>query len=113
MAKTTPEKLVLMAKKLASLSEDALNMFIDDAYLQVQADKFPETIEEVANRYLAAHLATMETVNVKSEAVSSLKKEYYDKNAGLVDLSATNYGQEYQRLVIEHTQGHGPSMVVV
>ncbi|MBC8844981.1 DUF4054 domain-containing protein, partial [Escherichia coli] len=55
--KTDVSKLKLTASSLASVSDDSLQVHIDDSYLEVQEKGFPEKFEERANRYLAAHLA--------------------------------------------------------
>ncbi|HAA4684508.1 TPA_asm: DUF4054 domain-containing protein [Listeria monocytogenes] len=110
--KTDVSKLKLTASSLASVSDDSLQVHIDDSYLEVQEKGFPEKFEERANRYLAAHLATLANKNVKSEAVDSLKREYYEVK-GDSGLLSTEYGQEYARLLKEANGGSGISMVVV
>ncbi|EUJ44047.1 DUF4054 domain-containing protein [Listeria fleischmannii] len=114
MAKTTVEKLKLTAKGLANLSVDALQLFIDDAFMQVKEAGFPDEWQDVANRYLAAHLAVLDEKNVKSEGVGPLKREYSDKDLSFLDLNSTAYGQEYARLLKLYGDGRkGLSMVVV
>lgn len=105
LTKTTVDKLKYTAKEVSNLSKEALEMHIDDAYLEVQEANFPEKHEERANRYLAAHLATLGDKNVKSEAVGSLKREYSGKNVSFQNLKGTAYGQEYLRLLEEFAGG--------
>lgn len=114
MTKTTVEKLKLTAKELTSLSDDALEQYIEDAWLDVEKANFPEQFQDKANRYLAAHLATFADKDVKSEAVGSLKREYSEKDASLLDLESTAYGQEYLRLLEEYGNGgRGMNLVVI
>lgn len=114
MSKTTVDKLKYTAKEVSNLPEKALEMHIDDAFLEVQEANFPEKHEERANRYLAAHLATLGDKNVKSEAVGSLKREYSGKNVSFQNLKGTAYGQEYLRLLEEFTdRGDGIGLFVI
>ncbi|WP_228472918.1 DUF4054 domain-containing protein [Listeria welshimeri] len=114
MVKTTVAKLKITAKSIVNLSEEALNVFIDDAFMQVQSAGFPEEYEDIANRYLAAHLATLDDKNIKSEAVGSLKREYSGNNVLFTNLKSTSYGQEYLRLLTDFAGGgNGISLVVV
>lgn len=114
MTKTTVEKLKLTAKELTSLSDDALKQYINDAWLEVEKANFPERFQDKANRYLAAHLATLADKNVKSEAVGSLKREYSGKNVSFMDLKSSPYGQEYLRLLNTYGNGgNGLNLVVL
>jgi len=113
MAKTTIQKVKLTAVSLSALSDEAIELYIDDAYLTVQASKFPEMYEEVANRYLTAHLASVNTKNVIAEQVGTLKRQYSDKNLEDKDLNSTVYGQEYLRLKKEYVRKKGGLSLVV
>ncbi|MBC1307898.1 DUF4054 domain-containing protein [Listeria booriae] len=114
MAKTTVLKFKSTFPELASTADEVVGVNIDDAYLDVKESGFPEEQEDRANRYLAAHLLTMNNKHIKSEAVGSLKREYGGRNVSLQALKSTSYGQEYLRLVQEYaSHGSGPSMIVV
>lgn len=113
MAKTTILKVKLTAPSLATSSDEAIELYIDDAYLTVKSSKFPEMYEEVANRYLAAHLASVNVKNVIAEQVGTLKREYSDKNIEDKDLNSTSYGQEYLRLEKEYSRKKGGLSLVV
>ncbi|MBC3581237.1 DUF4054 domain-containing protein [Listeria monocytogenes] len=110
--KTDVDRLKLTASAIANVSDATLQLHIDDAYSEVQEKGFPENLEERANRYLAAHLATLANKDVKSEAVGSLKREYYEVK-GDTGLLSTEYGQEYARLLKEANGGSGLNLVVV
>lgn len=115
MAKTTVEKVRLLASETSSMSREAMEIHVEDAYLSVSEDGFPEKFEEVANRYLAAHLATANKKYVIAEAVGTLKREYAEKDTATTDLNTTTYGQEYLRLKEKYIRkrGGGLSMVVI
>lgn len=110
--KTDVDRLKLTASELVNVSNDSLQLHIEDAYSEVQAKGFPENLEERANRYLAAHLVTLANKDVKSEAVGPLKREYYEVK-GETGLLSTEYGQEYARLLKEANGGSGLNLVVV
>ncbi|MCI3027692.1 DUF4054 domain-containing protein [Desemzia sp. C1] len=113
--KTTVQKLKVFAD-LAAMNDVSLEMYIDDAYLSVKSKSFPEEYEEMANRYLAAHLATMSNKHVVAEAVGTLKREYSDKNTLSEGLASTVYGQKYQELEKEFAKNKakkGISLVVI
>ncbi|MBC9789541.1 DUF4054 domain-containing protein [Carnobacterium maltaromaticum] len=112
MSKTTVDKVKQTAKEIVLLSDSAISLFIEDAFLDVQEQNFPSNIEEKANRYLAAHLAIMSDKNVTSEAVGSLKREYSSKDSSLKGLELTAYGQEFLRLKKEYVRS-GISLVVI
>lgn len=113
MAKTTVEKVKLTAKEVASVDDDAIELFISDSWNEVKRKGFPEDIEEQANRYLACHLAVLNNQNTKREKVGSLEREYSGFHSTYTDLKRTVYGQEYARLLKEYTRGNGLSLVVI
>ena len=45
MAKTTIQKVKLTASSVSSLSDEAIELYIEEAHMTVQASKFPETYE--------------------------------------------------------------------
>lgn len=112
MAKTTVERLRLLGTEFVAMEGNSLELFIDDAYDEIIYEKVPERYEEKLNRYLAAHLAVMRTKNIKSEAVSSLKREYFEPK-GDDGLMSTVFGQEYARLLKELKGGSGLGLVVI
>lgn len=110
---TTPDKMRLTANELANASDEALNLFISDAQLDVDSVGFKEAFREKATRYLACHLAVLNNQNTKMEQVGSLKKEYSGFHSTYTDLKRTVYGQEYLRLLNAHSMSKGLSMVVI
>ncbi|MED4933998.1 DUF4054 domain-containing protein [Heyndrickxia coagulans] len=99
MAPTTPERVRAIAKHLSSITDDQLQVYIDDAYQEVKELEVKDAYVERLTRYLAAHLASLNVRQTQSESVGPMRKSYstqsVDNNTGL---QVTPYGQEYERL---------------
>jgi len=102
--KTSIEKLKNTVAQAAGKSDETLEMYIDDAYLDVIEARFPEAQRERANRYLAAHFVVLAERQVLSEAVGPLKRSYRSTNRDFTDLDTTAFGQEYLRLLNKFTK---------
>lgn len=103
-----------MSDQFSAMSDIRLQMFIEDAWLDVQDLNVPEKHQERLTRYLAAHLAFSDIKEVAKESVGSLAREYQKRSGNdLTDLSSTPFGQEYQRLVDKLTIGKGKINLVV
>lgn len=76
MPKSTVENVRLTAAELVGVNNDSIKLFIDDAWLEVDALPFKEEVKEKACRYLACHLAVLNNQNTKSEQVGSLKRVF-------------------------------------
>ncbi|MBD5430138.1 DUF4054 domain-containing protein [Lactobacillus sp.] len=104
---TTVDKVRATSSDLTDgISDDTLKLLIEDASIQVIADDFPKTvnnvpIQELAARYLALHLITTQSVasseSVISEKVDVIEKHYSDKSR-LDWLKLSPYGRMYLRL---------------
>lgn len=114
MSKPDVTTLRFMSDQFADMSDPKLQMFIDDAYLEVTSLNVAEQNHERLARYLAAHLALTDSKEVSKEAVGSLTREYQRRagndNTGLL---STSFGQEYQRLLDRLTGGKGGLNLVV
>lgn len=100
---TTLERVRLLGDEFASIPDNRLTMFIEDASLEVSSLHVPTLHHERLARYLAAHLASLDKSKERAvirEKVDVIERQYSDptKNIGI---SATKYGQEYQRLLQE------------
>ncbi|WP_346235725.1 DUF4054 domain-containing protein [Lysinibacillus telephonicus] len=95
---TTPEKVRLMGKEFTSMTDEQLNIYIEDASLEVSSLSVPENQKERLTRYLAAHLASVNTKKVIREKVDVIERQYSDPGA-TEGLLSTPYGQEYQRIL--------------
>lgn len=102
----------LTANELANTSDEAIQLFIKDAWLEVN-ESFQDAYKEKACRYLACHLAVLNNQNTKSEQVGSLKKEYSGFQSSFTDLKRTVYGQEYLRLMKLYSNVNGISLIVI
>lgn len=105
MAQITSAEVLLIAPELSGMSVDQWADVIADVYTEIVVENWPS--EAKANRaakYLAAHLATMNTRRagaggpVQSRTVGSVSTTYAAV-AGAIDLTATSYGQEFKRLL--------------
>lgn len=110
--KTTVEKARLTAAELADVSDESIQLFINDAWLEVE-EKFQSKYQEKACRFLACHLAVLNNQNTKSEQIGPLKKEYSGFHSTFTDLKRTVYGQEYLRLLKSYTNSNGLSLLVM
>lgn len=98
---TTPARVRGIARHLASMSDDALALHIADAVAEVGRFNVRGQYRERLQRYLAAHLATIDRRRPDSQAVSDLRTSY--RAAQGDGLAGTEYGQEYQRLLRQAT----------
>lgn len=101
MAKPTVSSVRLMSDQFAGMSDDKLQLLIDDAYLEVTTEySVQEQYHERLTRYLAAHLAYLDIKDVSKEAVGALSREY-QKRAGNdnTEILSTPFGQEYNRIL--------------
>lgn len=100
---TTLEKVRLLDDEFASISDERLTMFIEDASMEVSSLHVPVMHHERLARYLAAHLASLDKAKEQAvirEKVDVIERQYSDPSK-YVGISATKYGQEYQRLLQE------------
>lgn len=97
---TTLERVKSMGNEFATIPNDRLTMFIEDASLEVSSLPFtvPEAYKERLARNLTAHLATVNNKQVVREKVDVIERQYSDPNK-LEGILSTRYGQEYKRLI--------------
>ncbi len=108
---TTPERVVAIASHLAGSD---LSLFIEDAYEDViNVYGVPDEHAERPNRYLAAHLATLNTRRVLSEKVSDMQIQYQAESVVNKDLESSPYGQEFLRLIARWYRGDQPQLGLV
>lgn len=97
MPDTTPGRVRSIAKHLKSVGNEDLLVYIDDAKLQVADMNVPERYYEYLQRYLAAHLATLNVPRPTNKKVSDLSISYNRPSGN--ELEATEYGQEVKRML--------------
>lgn len=97
MADTEVLKVRNIASHLAALSDEALLMYIEDAMTEMASMRVPAQYEERAQRYLAAHLATIDRERPAFKSGAGLSATY-NRVSGK-GLGSTEYGQEVLRLL--------------
>lgn len=100
---TTKEKILAIAKHLAVLTDEQIQILISDASIEVDSLQVDEKHKEKLTRYLAAHYGSLDIRQTQSETVGPIQRSYATgtNNQGL---NATPYGQEYVRLVNKYSQ---------
>jgi Protein of unknown function (DUF4054) len=95
---TTPARVRTMGKEFTSMTDEQLNLYIEDASLEVSSLSVPEEHKERLARYLTAHLATVNAKKVVREKVDVIERQYSDQGTA-IGLQSTPYGQEFQRIL--------------
>ena len=102
-ALTTIERVRLLGTEFKAISDMRLELYIEDASLEVSSLGVPEAHHERLTRYLAAHLAILSGEPKQAiirEKVDVIERQYSDPNKN-IGLLASKYGQEYQRILEE------------
>lgn len=100
MADTTVSNVRAIAGHLNTLPDSTIQMYIDDAKLEMQNLSYAPQYEEKIQRYLAAHFGTLQNPKAKSESVDGLGSQTFsDVTSGKEGLKSTEYGQEVLRLL--------------
>lgn len=107
MAGTTPSKVRSIAKHLNKVEETTLDMYIDDAKLEMEKHRLPDKYHEKLQRYLAAHFATLDYRRPETQKIGDLQTSYKspDEETTSDGLDGTEYGKEYQR-TLEQVLGY-------
>ncbi|SFP18591.1 DUF4054 domain-containing protein [Salibacterium halotolerans] len=99
MADTTADRVKAIASHLKGLNDSDIQMYIDDAKEELDRYSIKDEHKERLQRYLAAHLASLNQRRADSHSISGRISVSYspsDKGSGL---DSTEYGQEYKRLL--------------
>lgn len=100
MPDTTVGAVRAIASHLAKVPDETIQMYIDDAKLEMQSLNCNPRYGEKIMRYLAAHYATLSVPVVKSESLDGLGSQSYSVTGdGKEGLPATSYGQEAARML--------------
>lgn len=75
--KSTSAKVRLVRSDLGKISDEMIELAIDDAWTVIQRQNFPEDIQEQACRYLAASMISRDDDRVALKQVGDLKKQYF------------------------------------
>jgi|AntRauTorcE11897_2_1112592.scaffolds.fasta_scaffold04872_3 hypothetical protein len=111
MADTTVERVRAIASHLEALENSQIEIYISDAKLDLDDIGFDSKYEEKLQRYLTAHLATIDVPRAISEKTEDFQVKY--QGAPAVSnknfLETTKYGQEVLRTL---KKNGGPSLVL-
>lgn len=99
MADTTVDKVKAIAKHLKNLSDEDIQMYIDDAILEVKEYRIADKYKERLQRYLAAHLASLDIRREESRSFEGASVTYSTSESSGKELDSTSYGQEFKRLL--------------
>lgn len=110
MNDTTVDKVRAIASNLGQLPDSTIQMYIDDAKLEMENLNYNPKYEEKIMRYLAAHFGTLDYPKAISERVEGIGSQSYADRSGKKDLELTEYGKEVLRLL---KKSNGPNMVVI
>mgnify|MGYP000868626026 FL=1 len=103
--KSSSEKVRLVRSDLTKVSDEAIELAIDDAWAVVQRQNFPKDIQEQACRYLAASMISREDDRVSLKQVGDLKKQYFK--------GVNAWADRYLDLLKRFGDGGGLRMVVI
>jgi len=99
MSDTTVSRVRDIASHLNELSDSQIEIYIADAELELPDSVIGTEFEEKAQRYLTAHLATIDVRRPKRENKLNLTVSYDSEESNEDVLNTTKYGKEYKRVV--------------
>jgi len=101
MADTTIARVKLIASHLRELSDEEIQIFIDDAKIEMKDYSLDDEVEEKAQRYLTAHLATINNRRAVSEEIKGELSVDYVKGSTSKEkgLESTKYGAKYKEVL--------------
>ncbi len=114
MADTTADRVRSIAKHLNKVEVTTLEMYIDDAKLEMEKHKVPDKYHEKLQRYLAAHFATLDYRRPETQKIGDLQTSYKSpgEESKSNGLEGTEYGKEYNRLLKIALGSKGINLVV-
>jgi hypothetical protein len=105
---STVQKMRDTFPHLTHLSDGELQIFLDDAALELSDLRYDSKYEEKIHRYLAAHLATLSHPRAEEEQIDTLRKRYKIPDSAdpkVQKLAATAFGIEVLRMIAKNTGG--------
>jgi hypothetical protein len=109
MPQTTVSKVRSIASHLSKLSDQSIELYIEDAVLELEDWEYDDKYQEKMERYMAAHFATLDHPKAVSEAVKGLGSKDYANKTGTEGLEITEYGKELLRIM---KKSQGPTFMV-
>lgn len=111
MADTTIDKVRAIADHLDTLDDEQIQIYIDDAKLELSEYGYDSKYEEKLQRYFAAHLATLQVRRPQKESISDMSVTYGSTRSAdeSTNFEMTKYGKELKRLL---SKDAGPNLVL-
>lgn len=109
MPETTVSKVRSIASHLSKLSDESIQLYIDDAVIELDDWEYDSKYQEKMERYMAAHFATLDHPKAISESVKGLGSKDYADKTGNEGLEVTDYGKEILRIM---KKSQGPTFMV-
>lgn len=109
MSQTTVSKVRSIASHLSKLSDQSIELHIEDAVIELEDWEYDDKYQEKMERYLAAHFATLDHPKPTSEEVKGLGSKDYADKTGTEGLESTEYGKELLRIM---KKSQGPTFLV-
>lgn len=103
---TTVERVRLLVPHLSGMSDDTLQLYIDDAIAEVARISPPTDQVERMQRWLTAHYATIATRTAASKSVGGMSVSYQSSITAGAGFDSTAYGQEYKRMLTKSQLGY-------
>ncbi|AKG05526.1 hypothetical protein AAV35_012705 [Salimicrobium jeotgali] len=94
---TTADKVKSIATHLDTMPNESIDIYIEDASLEVSSSGIKERYQERAARYLAAHMASLNVRQASTQKVGEVSQTFSGAAGG--GISATPYGEEYKRIL--------------
>ncbi|MFC2948538.1 DUF4054 domain-containing protein [Virgibacillus sediminis] len=94
---TTAARVKSIASHLKAVSNEDMDVYIEDASQEVSSSPIKEEYRERATRYLAAHMASLNVRQAQNQKVGEISQTF--TTTGGAGIDSTPYGQEYDRIL--------------
>ncbi|MFO7820048.1 MAG: DUF4054 domain-containing protein [Halanaerobacter sp.] len=108
MSSTNVDNVRNIASHLDELEDSQIELYMEDAELEIPDDIMDSEYGEKAHRYLTAHLATLDVRRPTREDKLNLSVSYSDDDTKENVLSTTKYGKEYSRIAKKASGNNTP-----
>ncbi len=105
MNETTVANVKAIASNLSEMPDETIQLYIEDAKLEMQNLKYAPVYEEKLMRYMAAHLGTLDMPKVTTEKLDGVGSQSYQMQTSEDGLKGTPYGREVLRILKKSSGG--------
>lgn len=109
MPQTTVSKVRSIASHLSKLSDQSIELYIEDAVIELEDWEYDDKYNEKMERYMAAHFATLDHPKPTTEQLTGTGMKNYPNRTGKEGLQVTEYGKELLRIM---KKSQGPTFMV-